>query len=374
MRIGIVTGEYPPMQGGVGAFSRIIATTLARRGHDIHVLTHVDAEATPGITVANVIHRWGYSSLATIRNWARAEKLHVVNLQYQTAAYAMSPWIHLIPDFVRNTVPVVTTFHDLRFPYLFPKAGPLRTSFVRHLARASAGAIVTNAEDAQTLSDLPKVRLIPIGSNITSKPNAAASAALRASLGDDAYMIGFFGFMNESKGLLQLLESLAQLQADGVPARLVIIGGRTGSSDPTNSAFADHVDTLIQQHNLAADVHFTGYVTDAEVANWLAACDVVALPFLDGASYRRGTLMAAIQHGCAIVTTTPKVAVPAFVDGENMRLVPPDDANALATALRDLYAQPAQRQRLHEGAVALRPLFDWAQIARDTFLFFETIR
>ena len=39
MRIGMITGEYPPMQGGVGAFTRILAGELAAQGHDLFVLS-----------------------------------------------------------------------------------------------------------------------------------------------------------------------------------------------------------------------------------------------------------------------------------------------------------------------------------------------
>ena len=371
MRIGIVTGEYPPMQGGVGAFSQIMAATLAEQGHEVHVLTHAEAAPTPGVVVANRVGKWSRKSPAIVREWARAEQLDIVNLQYQTAAYAMSPWIHAIPDIVRSTAPVVTTFHDLRFPYLFPKAGPLRRGIVHHLARSSSGVIATNAEDHRVMSNLPHVALIPIGSNITVSADPVRAKALRASVGKKAFVVGYFGFLNANKGIDALIMAHAQLLLSRIPARLVLIGGRTGSSDPSNEAYAANIDALMQIVDI--DIHRTGYVDDAEVANWLAACDVVALPFLDGASYRRGTLMAAIQHGCAIVTTTPRVPIPAFVDGENMRFTPPGDGQALAAELANLYDDPAQRDRLRAGAAALRPLFDWSRIARDTVQFFETV-
>ena len=60
-----------------------------------------------------------------------------MNIQYQTAAYGMSPFIHFLPDALRP-IPVVTTFHDLRFPYLFPKAGRA-ARLDRHAARARVG-------------------------------------------------------------------------------------------------------------------------------------------------------------------------------------------------------------------------------------------
>jgi glycosyltransferase involved in cell wall biosynthesis len=132
----------------------------------------------------------------------------------------MHPAIHLLPRMLRRHAPVVVTFHDLRVPYLFPKAGPLRWRAMLTLARSAAGVIVTNPEDAATLraAGLTRVREIPIGSNIT--PAALAGfdpAAWRAARGIPATtaLIGYFGFLNESKGGETLLRALAALRGQG---------------------------------------------------------------------------------------------------------------------------------------------------------------
>ena len=39
MRVGLVTGEYPPMQGGVGDFTRQLGQALAALGVETHVIT-----------------------------------------------------------------------------------------------------------------------------------------------------------------------------------------------------------------------------------------------------------------------------------------------------------------------------------------------
>ncbi len=369
MRIGMITGEYPPLQGGVGAYTRILAAELAAQGHDLFVLSRAGTTSdNPRVNLSASIDGWGVGSLLAARRWASDCLLDVVNIQYQTAAYRMSPFIHFLPDVLRP-IPVVTTFHDLRYPYLFPKAGTLRDWIVMRLARASAGVIATNHEDAAQLSDLC-MALIPIGSNIRANDTDPADRQrIGASAAD--FLIANFGLINRSKGIDTLIESLAWLRADGIPARLVLIGGVAGSSDPTNAAFIEEIDRLIERYDLTHFVHKTGYLDDAGVSGWLRAADAVALPFNDGASFRRGSLMAAIQHGCAIATTQPRVEIPAFADGENLLLIPPSDPAALADALRRLYESPETRAHLQRGAADLAHQFDWTEIARATVAFYE---
>jgi glycosyltransferase involved in cell wall biosynthesis len=360
------------MQGGVGAYTEILAQHLQQRGLDIYLFstsgTHSDT-----LPLTNTLSKWNFASLSTIRAWANDHQLDVINLQFQTAAFDMSPSIHFLPDFIRD-LPVITTFHDLRFPYLFPKAGPLRDWIVMHLARRSAGVIVTNHEDQARLQHLPHQTLIPIGSNMLSSP--AKDINIRAKIGaaDDDFVLAYFGLINRSKGLETLLESLSRLNQERIPARLVIIGGVAGSSDSTNAAYQMHIEHHINRLNLSDIIYHTDFIEDdAEVGAYLQASDAVVLPFVDGASFRRGSLMAAIHYACPIITTMPRVPVPEFKHGENMLLVPPDDTEALTNTLRQLYISPEIRQYLREGAVQLATHFDWGQIAQDYLHFFENI-
>jgi glycosyltransferase involved in cell wall biosynthesis len=373
MRIGIITGEYPPMQGGVGAYSHILAHELAQQEQAVFVFSGSGTQ-DESLSLANSVQHWSLSSLLAARKWARENRLDVVSLQFQTAAYAMSPWVHFLPGALWPT-PVVTTFHDLRFPYLFPKAGRLRDWIVMRLARASAGVIVTNHEDQARLSPRPNCSLIPIGSNILSKlPPDTNTAEWRSRAGADVgdFLIAYFGLFNHSKGIENLLNALAQLRHEAIPARLVMMGG-AGSSDPTNAEFFKQIQHFIQELGLQPYIHQTGFINEELVGAYLTASDVVALPFLDGASYRRGSLMAAIHYHRPIVTTQPQCAIPRFKDGENMLLVPVDDVSALAAALRRLYQSPELRAKLSAGTQLLAGDFEWPEIARETIAFFQQV-
>jgi glycosyltransferase involved in cell wall biosynthesis len=309
----------------------------------------------------------------------------------------MRGWLNLYPRLQKHAcgVPIVVTYHDLLPPYLFPKAGPLRKWTVRQLAQHADGVIVTNDSDYTELTAAlgaarPPVRLIPIGSNIAPHPPAnydRAAWRIAHNFTPDTLLIGFFGFLNRSKGIETLIDAARLLADNGLPIHLLFIGGRTGSSDVTNARYADEIDARIERLGLTARVHRTGFTAPPEVSAALLAADVCALPYRSGANFRRGTLHAALAHGNAIVTTTPSApgtaslssaspsppAMPQLRHGENVLLVPPEDAPALAAAIRDLWQHPETRAALGERAAALSEEFSWERIAAHTAEFFRTL-
>jgi glycosyltransferase involved in cell wall biosynthesis len=138
------------------------------------------------------------------------------------------------------------------------------------------------------------------------------------------------------------------------------------------------VNRTIRELGLQERIIWTDFMPQAEVSAHLKASDVCALPFRDGASFRRGTLMAALANGMAIVTTaetrlpprreaapggTLPGSRPDLRDGENVLLVPPDDPHALAGAIKRAAGSPDLRAKLEKGALALAAFFTWDKIA-----------
>lgn len=395
MRIGVVTGEYPPDQGGVGDFTRLLAPALSELGSQVHVITNAphnaqrvtqsqsplsDLRRQPtGVTVHRTVSGWGWGCWSEVLKLAQDLSLEILNVQYQAAAYGMHPAINVAPR-ERARPAVVVTFHDLKVPYLFPKAGPLRQWAVWMLARRADGVIVTNREDELRVSNLKppvsSLTRIPIGSNIAPSPPVGYqrdAERARWRIGPDDLLLGYFGFLNESKGSEELIEALGLLVKQGLPAHLLMIGGRVGSSDPTNRAFAARVEQLIANLGLSERVHWTGYASSEQVSAALLATDLCVLPYRDGVSWRRGTLLACLAHGRAIVTTQPAVPLPEVRNGGNMLLVEPQQPLELARAASRLAADPRLRARLEAEAETLAAEFTWEQIARRTAALFGSL-
>ncbi len=388
MKIGLITGEYPPMQGGVGDFTRLLAQALAKQSHDVHVVTGTragvsDGPDDDGVRVHRVVKSWGLGCWRRVAAVARQEALDVLNIQYEPAAYAMQVGVNFLPSSTARRLikaPIVTTYHDLLMPYLFPKAGPLRWKVVEYLARRSDATIITNEEDRDRLTSLKlptaNLHMIPIGSNIQPAQAGVFDVAQereRWQVRRDEFTIGYFGFLNLSKGGETLMQAVKLLRDEQFPVRLLLVGGRTGTSDPTNAAYAAQVEALIDVLELKDHVSATGYLDSVSASRALLACDAMALPYVDGASVRRGSLMAAIAHGRALVTTEPRYPIEGLTPDESVLYVPPNDPPALAQAIKRLILDPEFRSRLAQAARQAAKLYAWDRIAAKTVDVFEHV-
>jgi glycosyltransferase involved in cell wall biosynthesis len=106
----------------------------------------------------------------------------------------------------------------------------------------------------------------------------------------------------------------------------------------------------------------TGHADEREVSAHLLAADCVALPFRDGASPRRGSLLAALAHGCTVVTTRPELTWEGL--GAATLLVPPDNEPDLGAAIARALGDETLRLALGERARSLASQYDWGEIAR----------
>ena len=168
-------------------------------------------------------------------------------------------------------------------------------------------------------------------------------------VGPNDLLLCYFGFLNDSKGGEELMLATARLAEAGLPVHLLMIGGQLGSSDPTNAAYLQRVQALITAQNIADRVHWTGFTGEAEVSANLLASDIAVLPYRDGVSFRRGSLMAALAHGLPVVSTEPAVPLPELRPNENMVLAPVQSPTALAEGVAEVWRNPAARATSQPG-------------------------
>jgi glycosyltransferase involved in cell wall biosynthesis len=118
-------------------------------------------------------------------------------------------------------------------------------------------------------------------------------------------------------------------------------------------------------------VHATGALDAPAVSRHLQACDLVIQPYIDGASTRRGTLMAAFAHGRPIVTSVGRLSESFWADehGRSVVTVPAGDDEGMADAALRLADDVDARARL--GAAALRLYDERFSIGRTVSRFLD---
>lgn len=380
MDLCLITGEFPPMVGGMGDYTKELAKALANSGHRVSILTSVlGQEGGEGFTLYPRVSKWDFSSWRAILTLIKEIEPQILHLQYQAAAYGMHPAINLLPwrlRLMRHRPFLFVTFHDLRVPYLFPKAGPLRRWAIAVLAKGCDGVIVTNVGDeAEARGYGLKPYLIPIGSNISPRlPPGYNRAEWRARWSvKEETLLSYFGLLHESKGVETLFRALARLLEGGKRVKLLMVGGKVGASDPTTTVYAQRMEALSRELGLGGQLLWTGYVDEEEVSANLLASDICVLPYKDGGSLQRGSLMAALAHGLPIISTRPTIQVKELLDGENIALVPPDDVEALVAKIQELAASEGLQRRLGQGAKRLSEAFSWERIAEETVAFYSSL-
>jgi glycosyltransferase involved in cell wall biosynthesis len=352
-----VRGEYPPDIGGVGDYTDRLRGELGSLGWPSAVLSR------------RQVRRWDARSFVHLLR--RAPRTGVVHIQYQAAAFDLLGDVCLVPGLLRRVRPgirVVTTFHDVRTPYLFPKAGALREKAVRLLARTSHAVLAADSRDLAALAGPPlRHHQVPIGANVSCGPPPGYDrAAFRASIGLAAGTLAvvYFGLRNASKGLDLLMDAFGVLVAEHPHARLVLLGGEVGASDPTDRQTAHQLRQRLDRPGVLQ----TGWLAPEQLSAYLLAGDVALLPYVDGASPRRGSLLACAAHGLPIVSTQP--AAPEVADA--IQAVEPD-AQRLAEAVLQVATNPSHAARLREAARALAARSAWPRIAAAHIAIYEQL-
>jgi glycosyltransferase involved in cell wall biosynthesis len=162
------------------------------------------------------------------------------------------------------------------------------------------------------------------------------------------------GLLAARKGHDVLLRALAQLT--DLEWRAEIVGGTH------DAAVADDLRRLQATLGLSDRVAFVGLLDEAELqARYRSATLFTLATRYEGYGM---VFSEALCHGLPIVTTRAG-AVPDTVPESAGLLVPPDDAEALAEAMRRVLADAGLRHALSEGGLkAARDLPTWADTAR----------
>jgi len=287
---------------------------------------------------------------------ARAARAHRVALLHANTTTA-----HLVGAAAGalTHVPCVWHVRDLHTPALLRDTlGPAARAIVciSGAVRDSLGASGASA------------RVIWNGIDADAFAAGAGEGDLRAELGlGSAPLVLMVAQMVPWKGHGTLLRALKTLR-DALPDACAAIAG--GDLFGENAEYEAALRREAANLGLGEAVHWLGWRTD--VADLMAACDVVAVPS-DAEPFGRVALEA-MAMGRAVVGTRAGGLPEVVADGETGLLVPPGDAPALSEALRRVLEDASLRAKMGEaGAQRVRERFSAAAHARAVESLYDEI-
>jgi len=95
-----------------------------------------------------------------------------------------------------------------------------------------------------------------------------------------------------------------------------------------------------------------GYLPSVEVSEAMQAMDLLALPFSDGISERRGTLMTGLSHGLPVVATLGHNSGPALRSADFLAATPANDRAGFVRAVVELMRDSGRRAELGRAGQA----------------------
>ena len=365
MRIDLVFPVLPPALDGIGDHTAHLAQALARRGCRIRVLsTQTVPNPIPGV---DVVDAFGLDPIWRVRDLASAVRhdppdwLFVQFNQFSYGRWGFNPFLpwtlsQLQQSLSRTRIAIMA--HEEFVP-----GNTLRNAVMATWQRAQFWALgrIGDLIGYSTSSWMSKFKPwfpttpachLPVGSNLPLSPLTRDEARAKFEL-SAPFVVGYFGSVSGSRHLDHIRSSLQKLDSSASERIEFLYIGRHGAT------LRDALSGL--------PVRDLGPLPAPDVADAFAAMDLYLAPFVAGVSTRRGSFMAALQHGVPTVATAGMQTDPIFHrnDGNAFVLRPETDVDAFAEIASALQKDPDQRHQLGRVARRLyRDEFDWPVLAR----------
>jgi glycosyltransferase involved in cell wall biosynthesis len=365
-----IVSTYPPRACGIGTFAADLrATLLGVDGVD-------GADFVAVVNEASRPQRRGL--LSTIEQGVRGDYVRtarmlgrvgvdVVLLQHEYGIFGGADGEYVLSFAEELAQPLVVTLHTV-----LSEPTPHQLAVLSELC-ARAELVIVMTDTAQRLliecgaCPEEKIRVVPHGapSRITARASAAAPG--RYARTSERFVLSTFGLISPGKGLETAIEALPAM-IERHPEIVYVIAGRTHPdvAQREGERYRLLLERRVLELDLAAHVEFDDrFLSIDDLSDLLAATDVFVTPYRNREQIASGALTFAIAAGCAIVSTPYWYAQDMLASGAG-RLVPFDDASALAEAVCDYVEQPETLAAARAEAQRIGSSLAWPSVAEAT--------
>lgn len=364
MRVGIDATALPAQPGGAGIYTIQLIRALKSLNESIDLVVFAHDFG------ADLINTTETDSFQFVRIPRKSPARRLIWEQTVFSRQVRNSGIDLLHS-LHYTRPrslscaSVVTYHDMTF-FLYPQYHTLFKRYffsraIRYSARkADAIIAVSNntRRDAIRLLGLPenKITAIPLG--VSSEYRVISDEEhlekIRNKYKLPQEFILYVGVVEPRKNVTLLLCAFSKLLREDLDQKLVI-AGQLGW-------MYENVFEQAEKLGIEDQVIFPGYIPSGDLPGLYNLASIFVYPSI----YEGFGLPPLEAMACGIPTITTRISSMPENVGEAALLVPPQDEEALAGAIRSLINDPQRQQQLSKMGVQRASTFTWEDTARAT--------
>jgi glycosyltransferase involved in cell wall biosynthesis len=351
MKIAIIVSRFPPKwPGGTEIATYNLAKHLAKRGHEIHVITSHD-EGFPKIDKADgfFIHRISWSRIRIIgifsflvKFFLEIRKIKPDIVQVQDIEMGIAAWL---PKKILKIPYVVWGRGD--DVYKLNRFGRIRT----RLILKNAEAIIALTENMQiNLKNIynTDIYIIPNGINLEEYNDITTFSDRKTG----SKNILFVGRLRPVKGIQYLITSMKKIHEEIQDARLLLVG--------ENSQEKEGLTALSIQLGIQNCVQFVGMVPHEKVKMFMQQADVFVLPSLSEGF--PNVILEAMACGLPVIASRVGGIPDIIINATNGYLVEVKDSNDLANKILLLLSDDTLRKKISDNNRDLVKKYSWENV------------
>ena len=346
----------------IAQFHRPLVDMLHQYGFEIHAAAHNNMELKPGLKldfIDKFIEVPFVRSVKNPKNVAAYKAIkRVISSDDYVAIHCNTPIASVLTrlaarDARKHGTKVIYTAHGFQFfNGSSKKDWMIYYPIEREMAHFTDLIFTINHEDTTRAEAFhgPKVVYIPGVGVDTEKFRTAERKDIRSELGipADAFMMLTVGELFPRKNQKVLIDAMKQLK--DLPIHLVLCG---------NGILLDELQQQCRDNGVEDRVHFAGYRRD--IPGVMKDSDLYLFP-----SKREGLGLAGIEamaSGLPVVSSNINGILDYMIEGKTGHMCDPNDADAFARAILDLYHDPDKRREIGAFNVEQAKNFDQAHSA-----------
>jgi phosphoheptose isomerase len=173
------------------------------------------------------------------------------------------------------------------------------------------------------------------------------------------------------KGIDTVVKALAQVRKTSMPVRLIVVGGETNSNHAPDTEIL-RLQRLAHEEGVTESVLFTGRQNRDMLKYYYSAADIfITTPWYEPFGI---TPLEAMACGTPVIGSNVGGLKYSIEHGKTGYLVPPNDPDALAQRIRELFNDPALLQKMKRNAIRrVNSLFTWSRVSDMVASLYERV-